>query len=116
MRTNNKGRNDYLARKAATAAEKADMDFIAVASTAEGQRFLWRLMSDCGVFSSIWHPSAQIHFNEGKRNVGLFVLTELNRLCPERYLEMVNSKTSDIRKEAATLAAVEMQSRSESQE
>lgn len=91
----------HLAEKARDereAAHLADEDFVCLSGTPEGQRFLWRLMGRCGVFSSIWHASAQIHFNEGQRNVGLMILTDINRLCPQVYMDMVTRNAEVLKK------------------
>ncbi|HEX6215299.1 MAG TPA: hypothetical protein VFZ38_10795 [Vicinamibacterales bacterium] len=95
MKSNDPRAQADARRRQDEAVRQADEDFMAVASHPAGQRFLWNLMSRCHVFASTWSPSAQVHFNEGERNVGLYVLTSLNRLCPERYLEMVQRQAED---------------------
>ena len=89
-------------------AAQADLDFIAVAKTPEGQRYLWSVMVECCVFRTVWHPSAQIHLNEGRRQIGLKVLANLTRLCPQEYLQMILYNASDIKKSEAADAAVQL--------
>lgn len=64
-----------------------------------GRRFIWRLLEHCKVFQSIWHNSALIHFNEGKRDVGLFILSEITEADQKALLRMMtdaaNEKTRD---------------------
>lgn len=44
----------------------------------EGQRrALYRLLGECGIYESIWDPSAKIHFNAGVQAVGLWLMEEL---------------------------------------
>jgi len=60
-----------------------------VLKDAAARRVLWRLLEHCGVFRSIWHPSALIHFNEGKRDTGLFLMRELADAEPNALLTMM---------------------------
>jgi hypothetical protein len=52
-------------------------DIRKVMSTPEGRRECWRLLSMCGVYRTSVVPGAeqpfQVHFNEGQRNVGLWM-------------------------------------------
>jgi hypothetical protein len=52
-------------------------DLRKVLSTLEGRRTFWRLIEHCRPFASIWEPSAKIHFNAGKQDVGHFIMTEI---------------------------------------
>ncbi len=81
------------------AVKQADDDFVSIASFPAGQRFLWNLMARCHVFSTSFEPSSRIYFNEGERAVGLTILQGLNRLCPDRYLEMVQAQATRIKNE-----------------
>lgn len=42
----------------------------AVLDTPEGRRVFWGLLSDAGVYRSIWSPNAQIHYNAGRQDFG----------------------------------------------
>lgn len=68
--------------------ERELKDLRAILDMPEGRRFVWRLLEHCKVFQSIWHPSALIHFNEGARNVGLFVLNDIEEANPDALLVM----------------------------
>lgn len=63
-------------------------DLTTVLGTACGRRVMWKLMGDCGVFESIWEPSAKIHFNAGKHDLGLLWLKEMTEASPKLYLQM----------------------------
>lgn len=52
-------------------------DIRAVLSTAEGQRFIWRLMEKCKTFNSIWVSNAAIHYNSGQQDIGHFIMSEI---------------------------------------
>lgn len=53
-----------------------------VVSTPAGRRFIWRLISACHVFRSIWDNSARIHYLEGQRNIGLSLIVDLDEVDP----------------------------------
>jgi len=59
-------------------------------STRPGRRFIWNLMVDCGIFRSSFDNSGSVTArNEGRREVGLRVLAEVNEAAPEQYLTML---------------------------
>jgi len=76
--------------------EKEDVkDLKEVLSTREGRRFLWRLLTECKVFSSIWTPSAQIHYFAGRHDLGLWLMAEIENADQEAFLTMLKEKNSD---------------------
>lgn len=80
--------------------EREDADMAEVLSTPAGRRFIWRLLGVTGVFSASWDPSAKIHFNEGRRDIGLRYLAELNDKHPERFLEAQAEAIADAKRAA----------------
>jgi hypothetical protein len=64
-------------------------DLQAVLKTDEGQRVLWRFLKKCGVFESIWEPSARIHFKAGQQDLGHFMQGEILTADQEAYFEMM---------------------------
>lgn len=55
-----------------------------------GRRFYWRYLTECKVFeTSFSHSGSITAFNEGVRNVGLKLLTDLNEASPDSYLTML---------------------------
>lgn len=48
-----------------------------VLGSEQGRRVMWKLLSHCNVFKSIWHPSAQIHHASGMQDVGHFIMAEI---------------------------------------
>lgn len=66
---------------------KNDLKFLL--KSIEGRRFLWRLLGHCGAFSSVWEPSARIHYNAGKQDVGHFLLAEITNADSEGFLKMM---------------------------
>lgn len=52
-------------------------DIRSVLSTEEGKRFVWRLLSKCKTFGSVWESSAKIHYNSGQQDLGHFIMAEI---------------------------------------
>lgn len=54
-----------------------------------GRAIVWRLLDRAGVYRTSFSPNgSQTFFNEGQRNIGLFLLAEVDEACPERVAEM----------------------------
>ncbi len=54
-----------------------------------GRRLAWRLLAKARVFETTFHPSgSQTAFNEGMRNLGLLLLSDINEACPDAFLSM----------------------------
>jgi hypothetical protein len=58
----------------------------------QGKRFMWRYLKKCKIFHSIWHASALIHFEEGRRQVGLEILSDITEASPPALVEMMTNK------------------------
>lgn len=76
--------------------EQRRNDVIAVLSTPQGRRFLWRLLAKCNAFSSIHETSAKIHYNSGKQDVAFDLLREIDDADPEMFFKM---RTENLNKE-----------------
>jgi len=69
-----------------TARQQEISDFKWLMGDPRGRRFMWRLMGHCKVFQPSFNPHGGVmNFNEGQRNVGLFLLGETNDLCPAMF-------------------------------
>lgn len=56
----------------------------------EGRMWMWDLLTLCGIFHSSFSIDAlRCAFNEGRRDIGLRLLAEINQLSPEFYIRMV---------------------------
>jgi hypothetical protein len=66
-----------------------------IMSDKRGRRYMWRLLEQTRVYqlSLVLGAFDQTAFNEGQRSIGLKYLAELDRVCPERYEEMVKENT-----------------------
>lgn len=75
------------------AKEKEQNDLRWVMSNKQGRRFMWRLLSEAGVFRLSFNTNnATMAFNEGYRSAGLKQLNEIMEACPERYTDMLNEQ------------------------
>jgi len=63
----------------------------------KGRRFLWRLLDYAGVYNSSFTGNSFTFFNEGRRDVGLFVLDEVTDADPDAYLEMQRESLNEAR-------------------
>lgn len=66
--------------------ELDDLRFIL--STDQGRRFVWKMLSRCGVFKISFTGSSQTFFNEGERSIGLYLLNEVMDADPDSYVKM----------------------------
>lgn len=64
-------------------------DMAAILATVEGRRIIWRYLDKCGVFRTSMTGNSQTFFNEGMRNVGLMLLTDINEADPAAYVKMM---------------------------
>lgn len=72
------------------AREKEQNDLRWVMSNKQGRRFIYRLLSEAGVYRLSFNTNnAVMAFNEGGRNIGLNLLNNVMGSCPERYTEML---------------------------
>lgn len=68
---------------------RADAAFAQLMSGADGRLWTWRVLGACGVFHSSWDPhGGRMSFNEGRRDVGLQLLADITRICPDLYGQM----------------------------
>lgn len=82
-------KQDQDAAKERRKRERELNDMRSLLSTQAGRRFVWRLLEETKVFGSIWHPSAAIHHNSGKQDVGHFVMGEVLAAREDALIEMM---------------------------
>jgi hypothetical protein len=64
-----------------------------ILSSPAGRRFYWRYLEECKLYKQCAdHSGSWTYFNEGQRNIGLKLLSDLNEACPEAYLVMLKEK------------------------
>ena len=75
----------------------AKADLVWLMGEARGRRFIWRLLDKAGVFRTSFTGNSATFFNEGQRNIGLWVQAMLIEHCPDKYFAMLNEQ-KDYRK------------------
>ncbi len=63
-----------------------------------GAEFLWRLLSRCKLYETSFTGNSTTFFNEGKREVGLWVLSEIMAADPTAYTKMMETHQEEITK------------------
>ena len=62
----------------------------------QGRRVMARFVEHCGVYRSTFTGNSETFFKEGMRNVGLFLVAEIQRHAPDAYAQMTNeSRTTE---------------------
>jgi hypothetical protein len=75
-------------------AEVERQDMLVLLGIPEARRYLWRLMAFCHVFETVW-PGTMADFENGERNVGLRVLTEITDAQPDALIKMMVEAKAD---------------------
>lgn len=57
-------------------------------SSKQGRRVMHRFIEHCGVYRSTFTGNSETFFKEGMRNVGLFLVAEIQRHTPDAYAQM----------------------------
>jgi len=60
-----------------------------VLNSAFGRRFVWRLLEFSGIYKTSFTGNSHTFFNEGMRNIGLSIMTDINEACPEQLITMM---------------------------
>ena len=76
--------------------QREDDDLLWLMNQPEGRRFLWRLLQACHLSDSSFTGTSATFFREGERNVGLQVLADITRLCPELYARMAGETQKEM--------------------
>lgn len=59
-----------------------------IMSDGPGRKWLWDRLAECGIFDSTYYPDAhQLYYRQGERNIGLRLLADVLRFCPELYIQ-----------------------------
>jgi len=64
----------------------------------EGRRVIWKILETCGVFKASFSlNSMQTAFNEGKRDIGLALLADLNEADTHIFAQMQSEYISALK-------------------
>jgi hypothetical protein len=87
------GEQRHVARRAKTAKAtrlQDNDDFRWLMGDARGRRLVWHWLAAARIYESSMGPSPEATaFNEGRRNAGLVLLADVNRICPADYATMM---------------------------
>lgn len=65
-------------------------DFRWLMKQPQGRRFAWRLLGEAGVYRSTFNSSGSITaFNEGKRQMGLWLMLQIHEHAPDALVAML---------------------------
>lgn len=86
-------------RLAAMREHQLSDDFRGIMATDGGRRFVWFMLQEFGAFKAMPIEShAQMAYMEGRRNVGLMLISKIQAYCPERYQQMSLENTTKTEK------------------
>lgn len=69
-------------------------DFAWLMSDKRGRRIVWRILEQAGVYRTSFTGNSSTFFNEGKRSMGLFVLSEVHEIAPDALPQMLKEQKS----------------------
>lgn len=68
-------------------------DILAIMRLRSGRRFLSRLISESGVEGSAFDKNPTTHaLNEGRRQLGIYLVEELKECAPLEYVTMIKER------------------------
>ncbi len=84
-------------RKSRDRQRESDEAIKAFMSLQAGRAWVWEHLSACGLYrmSARAGDAHMTYFCEGERNVGLRLLAQLQRACPELYATMTKENNGD---------------------
>jgi hypothetical protein len=85
---------EQLELKARLQQKRLDDDFLWLMESQRGRRIVWAQMCTAKIFGTTFDThGGRMSLNEGMRQHGLYLLGEINRLCPEMYPVMVRENS-----------------------
>lgn len=65
-------------------------------STSYGRRFLWRVLTQCGMFKTLSvHTEHEMSIQSGKRDMGLWLVNEINDADKNGYIKLIQEDLKD---------------------
>lgn len=81
--------SDEAAAKAELQRKQEIEDVRWLMSSPRGRRFVWRVLSKAGIYRTSFTGNSETFFREGARNLGLFLLAEINDHALDDYVVML---------------------------
>lgn len=83
--------------------EREQADYEWFLNDARGRRIVWRLLTEAKIYSTSFTGDAEgTIFNEGRRDMGLQLLSKINEVNPEAYTKMMKER-EDYERELSTI-------------
>ena len=80
---------EFQRRQARERQRRADDDLRWLMSGPRGRRIIWQQLERCRIYRLSFSSGANATgFNEGKRAIGLALLNDLMRVCPDKFYLM----------------------------
>lgn len=67
-------------------------------STEYGRSIIWAIMSRCDIFGTSMTGNSQIYFKEGRRSVGLEIMSEVIASDPNAWIDMQKHNLAEIQR------------------
>ena len=67
-----------------------------VLQSVQGRRFIWRMLSECKTFASIWDQSSRIHYSAGKQDVGHWLMAEITDADEMALFKMMKESKKEL--------------------
>ena len=81
---------NYLTEEQELEIENEDADLRWFLSSERGRKIMWRALEETGLFRSVFDENHPVmSFREGKRNLGLKLLSTINRANSDLFLSML---------------------------
>ncbi len=64
-------------------------DLLTVLGTPEGRRVLWGILERCGVYKTSFTGNSETFFNEGKRSIGLELISKIGTASDDALFTMM---------------------------
>lgn len=74
-------------------------DIKTVMSSEAGRRFMFRVLDRTGLYRTSYNPErpdSNTTFNEGGRNVGLFLTAEIQEAAPASFMKMIGENSNEL--------------------
>ncbi len=83
-------REDFRRVASRLLAETEDSDFVWLMSGPRGRRIVRRLLDRAGIYRTSFHPNAmEMSKQEGSKQMGYWLLAQIDRLCSAEYVQMM---------------------------
>lgn len=86
-------------------AERFDNAMAAVLNTPAGRTVFAQLIRRAGVYRSIWHPSAEIHYNAGRQDYGHELMADIIRTSEAGWQQLEREQWEWEKAQERTIAA-----------